>query len=255
MMARFGSTATLPAPRPLLLGAVVQILLLGSGLIAAALPLGWRGQAVAFTLYAAIAALVLGGLGRHPYQRFGPANAVTLARATAATLLLGVYAEVMAGGALRLDAPLQWALAATAASCLALDGLDGWLARRGGVASDFGARFDMETDALLVLALALLVHAAGQAGLFVLTSGLFRYIFVAAGRLWPPLRAPLPPSFRRKAACVLQTALLIAALAPAVPPAVASGLCLAGLALLGYSFAVDCARLARGVAAPGRDPI
>ena len=37
---------------------------------------------------------------------------------------------------------------------LALDGLDGWAARRQGLVSAFGARFDMEVDALLILALA-----------------------------------------------------------------------------------------------------
>jgi phosphatidylglycerophosphate synthase len=40
---------------------------------------------------------------------------------------------------------------------LALDGLDGWLARRFGLASAYGARFDMEVDGFLILVLALLV--------------------------------------------------------------------------------------------------
>jgi multidrug efflux pump subunit AcrA (membrane-fusion protein) len=37
-----------------------------------------------------------------------------------------------------------------------LDGVDGWLARRHEIASRFGARFDMEVDALLILALSVL---------------------------------------------------------------------------------------------------
>ena len=45
----------------------------------------------------------------------------------------------------------------------ALDGVDGWLARRRGMSSAFGARFDMEIDALLVQVLAILVWRYGKA--------------------------------------------------------------------------------------------
>ena len=38
-----------------------------------------------------------------------------------------------------------------------LDGADGWLARRSGVSSAFGARFDGEVDAFLILALSVAV--------------------------------------------------------------------------------------------------
>lgn len=226
---------------PLLVGAAGQLAVLGIGLAAAVQSLGWRGQALALVLYGGIGALALRGLGSHaPHRRFGVANAVTAARAAAAALLLGVWGEAVLQGA-ALGSGLRWALAVVAVAALASDGLDGWLARRCGLASDFGARFDMETDALLVLALALLVFAAGQAGAFVLLSGALRYLFIAAGRAVPALAAPLPPSQRRKTACVLQNACLIAALAPAVPPHAGWWLCAAGFALLVYSFAVDCA--------------
>ena len=67
---------------------------------------------------------------------------------------------------------------------LALDGLDGWAAR-GARASPrrFGARFDMEVDALLILALAALAAGLGKAGPWVLGLGLMRYGFVLAGWL------------------------------------------------------------------------
>ena len=44
----------------------------------------------------------------------------------------------------------------------ALDGVDGWLARRSGIASAFGARFDMEIDALLILVLAVLAWRSAR---------------------------------------------------------------------------------------------
>ena len=233
-------------PPPLLLGAAGQLALLGAGLALAAHPLGWRGWGLALALYGVIGALVLRGLGHHaPHRRFGFANGVTAARAAAATLLLGVWAEAALGGLL-LAPPLRWGLAGIAAAALASDGVDGWLARRRGLASDFGARFDMETDALLVVALALLVFAAGQAGAFVLLSGLLRYLFAAAGALVPALRAPLPPSRRRKIVCVAQTALLIVALVPWIAAPAGAMLCAVGLALLLSSFAADCAGMLSG---------
>jgi phosphatidylglycerophosphate synthase len=166
------------------------------------------------------------------------ANAVTAVRAAVAALLLGMAAAFAAPG----PGP-RWVLTCLAIAAFLGDGLDGYLARRTGSASDFGARFDMETDAFFILALALLVHTWGQAGAFVLLSGALRYLFVVAGWIVPALAAPLAPSFRRKAVCAAQTAVLVASLAPIVPATVAQCLCTAGLALLVASFAIDCARL------------
>ncbi len=173
---------------------------------------------------------------------------MTAARAAAAAALLGAWGEWAFGVP---DAALaRWMLVAIGAVALAADGLDGWLARRRGLVSDFGARFDMETDALLVLALALLVHASGQAGAFVLLSGALRYGYVAAGKWLPALRATLPASLRRKLVCIVQTALLLAALAPPVPPEAGQVLAGAGLMLLIYSFAADVRWCFRGGAVP-----
>src|SRR6185437_3130381 len=92
-----------------------------------------------------------------------------------------------------------------------------WMAaRRSGFASAFGARFDLETDAFFVLALSALLYHSGQAGAWVLTAGLMRYTFVAAGWLWSALAAPLPPSRRRKVICVVLILALLTALTPAV---------------------------------------
>ena len=206
-------------------------------MLLALIPLGfgWRALASAMAGYAAIALLVLLGLAGHaPHRRFGPANLLTLIRATFAALLIGVIAE---GGTLSEGG--RWLVAVAGTAALALDGVDGWAARRSGLESRFGARFDMEVDALFVLTLAALAWQSGQAGTWVLLSGLMRYLYVAASWLWPVLAMPLPPSFRRKSICVLQIALLLAALAPAVRPGAAAALCLGGLLLLSYSFAAD----------------
>jgi phosphatidylglycerophosphate synthase len=130
------------------------------------------------------------------------------------------------------------------AAGLLTDGADGWLARHRGTASEFGSRFDMETDALFMLTLSLLVHALGEIGGWVLLSGLLRYLFVGAGLLWSPLTAPLLPSFRRKSVCGVQMAILVAALAPSMPAQWGSALCAVALSLLIYSFSCDVLWLA-----------
>ncbi len=214
-----------------LLGGVLLVVLLAL----TPLGFGWRALAVAMAGYGAIALLVLLSLSGHaPHRRFGAANLLTLIRATFVALLIGTIAE----GAALSDGG-RWLLVAAGTTALALDGVDGWAARRSGLESRFGARFDMEVDALFVLTLAALAWQAGRAGAWVLLSGLMRYLYVAAGWFWPILATPLPPSFRRKTICVLQIALLLAALAPAVGPSLATALCLGGLLLLGYSFAAD----------------
>jgi len=128
---------------------------------------------------------------------------------------------------------------------LSLDGLDGWLARRSGLTSDFGARFDMEVDSVLALVLACHALANGKAGLWVLALGGMRYAYLAAGIGLPWLRKPLPQRFRRKTVCVLQIAVLIVLIAPGVTPPASTGLAVAATLLLTWSFAIDILWLAR----------
>jgi phosphatidylglycerophosphate synthase len=103
----------------------------------------------------------------------------------------------------------------------------------------------METDALLILALAALVWQLGKTGPWILAAGAMRYAFVAAGLVWPRLRGRLPPSRRRQTICVAQIAALMVCLAPFVPPDLSGPLGLLSVTLLAVSFALDVAWLAR----------
>jgi len=184
--------------------------------------------------------------GRHPYPQFGPANWITAIRALLVSLVAGLIGEAPSSSV--AAAAIVFGGAATI-----LDGVDGWLARRTGMASEFGARFDMEVDSALILALAVLAWEHDKAGAWVLAAGLLRYAFVAAGFVLPWLRAPLAGSWRGKAVCVLQIAALLIAVAPPVPRIVAEPLLAVALAALAYSFAVDIAALylrSRGSTAP-----
>ena len=122
---------------------------------------------------------------------FGAANAVTLVRSVFLLLLLVLLGRESTG-------TLAWILVVLGAAAVALDGVDGALARRRGEASEFGARFDMEIDALLILVLAALVWQHGKAGVWILAAGLLRYLFVASSYVFPWFGAALPPSRRRQ---------------------------------------------------------
>jgi phosphatidylglycerophosphate synthase len=189
--------------------------------------------------------LVWRGLGTHPHPRFGPANRVTLLRLGMAALLAALVGEALPRPPLASMPVAAWWLVVVATATALLDAVDGALARRSGLASAFGARFDMETDAAFTLVLCALVLQAGQAGPWVLASGLMRYAFVAAARPWPWLAGALPPSRRRQTVCVVQITTLIVCLGPIVPPPLAAGLAAISLALLTLSFAIDVRTLAR----------
>ena len=168
---------------------------------------------------------------------FGAANRVTMMRAVLTALAAGLVFE-LAFDAARPEA-VGLAVAGLSAFALLLDGVDGWLARRARSASAFGARFDMEVDAALILILSIGVVALEKAGPFAVLIGAMRYVFVAAGFLWPWLEDPLPAAFRRKAVCVLQGGALLAVMLPVVPPSVGEPIILVALAALAWSFAVD----------------
>jgi phosphatidylglycerophosphate synthase len=206
-----------------------------------AMKLAPGGAAAAVGLFAVIAATAVAALRSvYPHPRLGPGNAITLGRAALASALVAPLV------APRDDSTgIDWLIPAIAALALALDGLDGWLARRNGLTSSFGARFDMEVDAALGLILSLLVMASGKVGVWVLALGTMRYVYVAAGLALPWLNEPLPERFRRKAVCVLQIAALIALTAPILngPPALV--LAASATLVLGWSFAIDILWLAR----------
>jgi phosphatidylglycerophosphate synthase len=174
----------------------------------------------------------------HPFERLGAANMVTLVRAALVALVAGLVGEPPTVAA---------AAAATGLAVIVelLDGLDGWLARRSAMASVFGARLDMEIDALLIMVLATLTWQHGKAGGWVLLSGLMRYAFVAAGWVLPWLARPLPPSRRRQAVCVVQIICLCAAVSPLLTPRTSAPVSAIALAALTASFLADVVWLQR----------
>jgi phosphatidylglycerophosphate synthase len=197
-------------------------------------PYAW----IAGTLFAAMSIAALWLPEEHPFAEVGPANWVTVVRAALVAMLAAMTFE-------RPAADIAAAAVVLLVVVAVLDGVDGWLARRSGLASAFGARIDMETDALLIMVVSVLVWRHGKAGLWVLAGGLMRYAFVAAGWLLPWMTRPLTPTRRAKTITVCHFVGLSVALAPIIPwplSAVAVGVTVAALS---WSFAVDVRRLWR----------
>ncbi len=214
---------------------VVAALLCGAVAASLGIALGVGAAYVA----KAVAVFVLGTLlfvpalhRDHPFTTFGPANRITMGR--------GVLTAVIAGflGS-RVDSATAFTLVGIGLASLILDGFDGRLARRSGMASSFGARYDMETDAFLILVCSLLAWQLDKAGPWVVLSGLLRYLFIAAGWVFPWMKGALPLSRRRQTVCVIQIAVMLAVLLPFVTSPLSDLLSAATLCLLCYSFLVD----------------
>jgi phosphatidylglycerophosphate synthase len=117
-----------------------------------------------------------------PTGRFGLANALTLLRLVLVAALGPAYVTLP---------PL--AFVALLLTLVGLDAVDGRIARARGESSPFGAAFDMETDALTIMMLALLLWQHDRVAAWVLVAGLWRYVYAAVVRL-APLRGEAPRS-------------------------------------------------------------
>jgi phosphatidylglycerophosphate synthase len=222
--------------RPGPVGALVgQIALLA--ILARTVGLTPAGWAAGLAVGAAVAALLSTAMSRAGRAHLGTANRVTLARA----VLVGGIAALVAGGF--VGASANAALVALATPALLLDAIDGWLARRTGTVSDFGARFDMEVDALLILVLS--IDSARNLGPWVLAIGAARYLLAAAGLVVGWLRATAPARPWGKIVAAVQGVTLTVVCSHVLPHAVAIAAVAVALALLTESFGHQVAWLWR----------
>lgn len=195
--------------------------------------LGARGWTAAL-LYTLLATALLGvALHQHHHRPLGPADLVTSAR----VVLIGVVTALVA------DGDHTWALVAVAVPAMALDAVDGLVARGTRTCSDFGARFDMEADAFLILVLS--VQVAQDLGPWVLLIGAMRYLFGVAALALPRLRGPLPPATARKTIAAAQPIVLTIAVSGILPPPATTITVAAALTALLWSFTRDVAGLWR----------
>lgn len=211
-----------------------------AGVMTALFGLGAGPPIVALILFVLLAGLVVATTSL-PRGEFGAGNRITLAR----IVMVCLVGSAIGAPAAALGDKMMWLLIPIAIVAALLDALDGQVARATGSVSAFGARLDMEADALFILILSVLLWHIDKTGGWVIASGALRYAFIAAGLAVPALRAEPPPSRRRQTICVIQVVALIVALAPIVPPLAASLLAGVSLALLVCSFAIDIVWLLR----------
>lgn len=113
--------------------------------------------------------------------RFGLANAVSALR------LCGIFVlPWVAPGEI-----VYWGLI-----LFVMDGMDGWIARRAGLAGEFGEFIDKETDAFFMLMLCVVLYRLPEGfGPWILLPGLLRYLFV----LFVKFATPPQPKEQRTA--------------------------------------------------------
>ncbi|MEV6316306.1 CDP-alcohol phosphatidyltransferase family protein [Streptomyces sp. NPDC051776] len=228
-MAVYGGYETRPFRQETTAGIGAQLLLLALLWLAVGLgPVGWlTGSVFAVATWVVLTL----ALRRSGTRSFGPANHVTLARATLAGGVAALVADSLGGR------PPVTVLVALATVALILDAVDGQVARRTGTSSRLGARFDMEVDAFLILVLSF--HDSFSLGPWVLAIGMMRYAFVAAARVLPWMRGALPPSRARKTVAATQGIVLVVAGSELLPYAVAFATVALALASLVWSFGRD----------------
>jgi phosphatidylglycerophosphate synthase len=199
--------------------------------LAATVGLSARGWVVGISVGVTVNVLLARGLVRHGTDRLGPADRVTLTRAT----LAGGVAALVADSFDR-PTPLTTLFALTVLA-LVLDAVDGWVARRTSTVSALGARFDGEVDAFLILVLSL--YVARSAGAWVVVIGAARYAFLVAGWLLPWMGQTLPPRYWRKVVAATQGVALTVAASDVLSPVLTDAVLVVSLALLAESFGRD----------------
>jgi phosphatidylglycerophosphate synthase len=192
-------------------GLLAQVALLTA--LAATVGLGVAGVLGGLAYGVAVVGLLSRALTRSGAAAPGPADLVTLAR----SVLVGGIAALVVHSFVG-PVPVR-ALIGLAVVALALDAVDGRVARYTRTVSAVGARFDMEIDSVLVLLLS--VYVARSLGVWVVAIGSVRYLHWIACRALPWLREPVPPRYWCKVVAAVQGIVLTAVAAGVLPGVVA----------------------------------
>ena len=202
-------------------------------ILASTVDLGLPGWLTGISSGVVMSSLLNRAMHRVGADAFGPADWVTLTRAT----LVGGVTALIADSIHRPAA--VGALVGLAGVALVLDAVDGQVARRTGTESGLGARFDMEVDAFLILVLSL--YVARSMGGWVVAIGAMRYLYVVASWVLPWMREPLPGRYWRKVVAATQGIVLVVAVSGVLPAPVMVAGVVVSLALLVESFGRDIA--------------
>ena len=226
--------------RASVLGMLATAVLLG--VVSATAGLAVAGWITGLAAGSAAAALLVAARARSDQPSIHPADWVTLTRAMLAAGMAGLVADSFSR-----PVPIT-ALVTISIIALALDAVDGPVARRTGTATPLGARLDGEVGAFLILLLSIAVSR--DYGSWVLAIGAARYAFLLAGWLIGWLAAPLPPRFWRKAVAAVQAIVLTVAVSGVLDRLAGMMVVAGALLLLAGSFGRDVIWLYRTGVSP-----
>ena len=238
---RLAGKGALPTIRlATILGMLATAALLG--VVSATAGLGVAGWIAGLATGSAATALLVTARMRSDQPAILPADWVTLTRALLIAGVAGLVAD-------SFGRPVSiTALVTLSTVALALDAVDGQVARRTGTATPLGARIDGEVDAFLILLLSIAVSQ--DYGSWVLVIGAARYALLLAGWLIPWLAAPLPPRYWRKVVAAVQGIVLTVAASGVLDRLTGMIAVAAALLLLAESFGRDVIWLYRTGAGP-----
>ena len=212
------------------------------GVVSATAGLGVAGWIAGLATGSAATALLVTARMRSDQPAIHPADWVTLTRALLIAGVAGLVAD-------SFGRPVSiTALVTMSTVALALDAVDGQVARRTGTATPLGARIDGEVDAFLILLLSIFVSQ--DYGGWVLVIGAARYALLLAGWLIPWLAAPLPPRYWGKVVAAVTGIVLIVAASGLVDRLTGMIAVAAALLLLAESFGRNVIWLYRTGAGP-----
>src|ERR1700758_2333862 len=210
--------------------------------VSATAGLGAAGWIAGLATGSAATALLVTARMRSDPPAILPADWVTLTRALLIAGVAGLVAD-------SFSRPLAvTALVTLSSIALALDAVDGQVARRTGTATPLGGRIDGEVDAFLILLLS--IYVSQGYGSWVLAIGAARYALLLAGWLVPWLAAPLPPRYWGKIVAAVQGIVLTVAASGVVDRLTGMIAVAAALLLLAESFGRNVIWLYRTGAGP-----
>ena len=238
---RLAGKGALPTIRlATILGMLATAALLG--VVSATAGLGVAGWIAGLATGSAATALLVTARMRSDQPAILPADWVTLTRALLIAGVAGLVAD-------SFGRPVSiTALVTLSTVALALDAVDGQVARRTGTATPLGARIDGEVDAFLILLLSIAVSQ--DYGSWVLAIGAARYALLLAGWLIPWLAAPLPPRYWGKVVAAVQGIVLTVAASGVLDRLAGMIAVAAALLLLAESFGRNVIWLYRTGAGP-----
>ena len=212
------------------------------GVVSVTAGLGVAGWIAGLVTGSAATALLVTARMRSDQPAIHPANWVTLTR----TVLIAGVAGLVADS---FGRPVSiTALVTLSSVALALDAVDGQVARRTGTDTPLGGRIDGEADAFLILLLSIAVSR--DYGGWVLAIGAARYALLLAGWLIPWLAAPLPPRYWGKVVAAVTGIVLTVAASGLLDRLTGTIAVAAALLLLAESFGRNVIWLYRTGAGP-----